>query len=512
MSSGVLHLKSFGQVSNAAQTLRLNLTPVGTSDYSFSVFRDGLSVYSSGLVSGNSSNITIPAVINSNYTVQINTVTSIAFSNIAWNYSYYDSESQSTVNENYETSGSVTVPLEFEFSITQQIPKMKVLDFLTSIFKMFNLVAYVDGSEVVVKTLDRYYADGLDYDITKYIDVSESQTNSVLPFREIVFGYEGLGSFLANRHNELFNEDWGTEEYKTNNSSIFTGGVYQYKIPFEHMKFERLIDIKENATPSFPTTDIQWGYCVDDKQEAYIGKPIVFYMALKTQEMSFVNETDPETNVPTDHTPIQTYFAPANSNLHFPDLENRQSINFSPESDEWELTPNRRSLFNEYHSNYISGIFNKSNRLVKMSAYLPLRLLLKYTLADRFQVAGKSYKINSIETDFYTGKSQLELLSDFAPAVLDLVPPTAPTNLRLLQGSETSNGFTINWDAATDNIGVTGYIIDLQQDFYTTVGDVLTYTFTGLTGNTTYTVGTYATDAAGNVSPISNIITVTTPQ
>ena len=131
-----------------------------------------------------------------------------------------------------------------------------------------------------------------------------------------------------------------------------------------------------------------------------------------------------------------------------------------------------------------------------MSAYLPLRILLKYNLSDRFQVAGKSYKINSIETDFYTGKSQLELLTDYAPAVIDLVPPTAPTNLSLVQGSQTSSGFEVNWTAATDNVGVTGYIIDLQQDFYTTVGNVTSYTFTGLQGGTNYRVAIYATDAA----------------
>ena len=57
-------------------------------------------------------------------------------------------------------------------------------------------------------------------------------------------------------------------------------------------------------------------------------------------------------------------------------------------------------------------MFNESNRLTKITAYLPLRILYKYTLADRFVVSGKSYKINSIETDFYTGKSEIELLSD----------------------------------------------------------------------------------------------------
>ena len=511
MTNSLLRLKSFGQVDGSNNLLKLNLTPIQASastNYSFIVFRDGVSVYSSGIISGSVGNLNIPVVINTDYSIQISTTESISFGNISWNYSYYDSETESTVNEDYVTSGTVAIPETFEFVITQQMPKMKVLDFLTAIFKMFNLVAYIEGTEIIVKTLDDYYLEGITHDITKYIDVSESQTNSVLPFREIVFGYEGLGSFLANKHNELFNEEWGTEEYKTENSSIFTGGIYQYSIPLEHMKFERLLNI-ENINPP---TNIQYGYCVDDKQESYIGKPIVFYIALKTQEISFVDEVDPIDNTPSTHVPIQTYYVPANSNLIAPDLEDRQSINFSPESDEWELTPNKRSLFNKYHSNYISGIFNKTNRLTKMTAFLPLRVLLRYTLKDRFVISGKSYKINSIETNMYDGKSQLELLSDYAPAIIDLEPPTAPTNLTLVQGSETDEGFSITWTAATDNVAVTGYIIDLQQDFYKTIGNVTAYTFTGLDGGTLYKVALYATDAAGNVSPISNIIEVTTGQ
>ena len=513
ISNGVLLLLGFGQTAGVQKVLRTNLvvsSGSASTSYSFNVLRDGLSVYSSGLISGSVFNINIPVNINSSYTIQINTTSPILFQNISWNYSYYDTEQQSTVNEDYNTS-SVTISQSFDFNITQQIPKMKVLDFLTAIFKMFNLVAYVEGTEIVVETLDAYYADGESYNITKYIDVEESQVNSVLPFREIVFGYEGLGSFLTKRHNELFNEEWGTEEYNTEDSSIFTGGIYKYKIPFEHMKFERLIDINQTASPSFPTTNIQWGFSVDNNQDSYIGKPLVFYIARQTADISFVDIVDGN-NEPDSHVKIENYFAPANSNLSLPVFTDRQSINFSPESDEWELTPNKKSLFNSYHSNYISGIFNKTNRLTKMTALLPLRVLLKYTLRDRFIVFGKSYKINSIETNMHNGKSQLELLSDYAPSVIDLVPPTAPTSLSVVQGSETSDGFTITWTAGTDNIAVTGYIIDLQQDFYTTIGNVTSYTFTGLNGGTLYQVGLYATDAAGNVSPISNIVTATTNQ
>jgi hypothetical protein len=510
MFNNSLRLKSFGQVSGPNEVLRVNLiaqSGYSSVPYSFEVLRDGLSVYSSGIITGDANNINIPATTGSNYKIQINTTVSMVFKDISWNYSYYDSETQSTVNENYFTQSAIAIPQTFDFNIAQQVPKMKVLDFLTSIFKMFNLVAYIEGETVVVEHLDDYYLAGNSYDITKYIDTSESRVDSVIPFREIIFGYDGLNTFLANRHNQLFNEDWGTEEYSTENSSIFTGGIYQYKIPFEHMKFERLLDVSSINPP----TSIQWGYSVDDKQDSHIGKPLVFYMASQTADISFAYDVDADDNINL-RKKIETYFAPANSNLILPNFLDRQSINFSPESDEWELTPNKKSLFNSYHSNYISGIFNKTNRLSKMTAFLPLRILLKYSLKDRFIAYGRSYKINSIETNMQNGKSQLELLSDYAPAVIDLVPPTAPSNLAVVQGSETVDGFSMDWTAGTDNVGITGYIIDIQQEFYRTIGNVTSYTFTGLDAGTTYVVAVYATDAAGNVSPISNIATATTDQ
>ena len=514
MNNNILNITDGASFRNQSLALSLTLASGSTSiPYSINVFRNGIPTYQASNVVGNIIDVPITVSDGSEYTIEISCGQAISFTSAKWTYSYRDGNEDFTY-ENY-VSGSFNITIgSFDFGITQQIPKMKVLDFLTAIFKMFNLVAYVEGSTMIVKDLDTFYANpsnGSPYDITKYVDVNSSQVNSVLPFREVVFGYEGLGTFLAKRHNELFNEEWGTEEYKTEESSIFTGGIYKYKIPFEHMKFERLIDRNQTASPSFPTTNIQWGFSVDNNQDSYIGKPLVFYIARQTADISFIDDVDGN-NEPSSHVKIENYFAPANSNLSLPVFTDRQSINFSPESDEWELTPNKKSLFNSYHSNYISGVFNKTNRLTKMTAYLPLRVLLKYTLRDRFIVSGKSYKINSIETNMHNGKSQLELLSDYAPSVIDLVPPTAPTSLSVVQGSETSDGFTITWTAGTDNIAVTGYIIDLQQNFYTTIGNVTSYTFTGLNGGTLYQVGLYATDAAGNVSPISNIVTATTNQ
>ena len=400
-------------------------TTSSTLPYRISIRKEGVEVANSGsITSGVKFTTELPPEAleaNSQYTAYIQSNSNITFQTLSFvvkrerqQYPLDDPE----IEEKFYSITSFNFNSSFNFSLSQQIPKMKVIDFLTAIFKMFNLVAYVEGDVMVVKTLDDFYANpssNSPYDITKYIDVNESQVNSALPFREVNFSYKGLKTFLAKRHDQLFNEEWGTEEYNGEDSAILSDSIYKIEIPFEHMKFERLLDI-DNPNPP---TDIQCGYCVDDNQQSYIGMPLVFYMARKTLstggKISFIDAVGTvsgEDNVPTSHKEISSYYAPANSDLKYSQAEDRQSINFSPESDEWELVTTTETLFNNYYKNYISSVFNKSNRLTKVTAFLPLRILHKYTLADRFVIAGKSYKINSIETDFYTGKTKLELLND----------------------------------------------------------------------------------------------------
>jgi hypothetical protein len=78
------------------------------------------------------------------------------------------------------------------------------------------------------------------------------------------------------------------------------------------------------------------------------------------------------------------------------------------------LVTSTNSLFEKFYKTYITDTFNSKNRLTKVTAHLPLRILLNYTLADRFILNGKSYKINSVKTELQSGKSQIELLNDFS--------------------------------------------------------------------------------------------------
>lgn len=69
----------------------------------------------------------------------------------------------------------------------------------------------------------------------------------------------------------------------------------------------------------------------------------------------------------------------------------------------------------------------------------------------------------------------------------------------------------LTWDAATDNVGVTGYrIYDDSNNLLASVGNVTNHTLTGLNASTTYNIYVNAVDASGNVGINSTTVQFTT--
>lgn len=372
-----------------------------TIPYSVTVFRNGIETFNTEVTTQNKT-ITFPGqsyANNSDYTVRISHTQNIAFTNIIWELTATEPGESATIDSfstnSYETEAQI------QFEITQQIPEIKVIDFLTGLFKMFNLVAYVDSTgTVVVKTLDNYYTTGINYDISNFVDITKSEIDVALPYKEIVFGYKDTKTLLAAVHNQIENYVWAKEAYNGNEN--LDGGIYKVDLPFAHFKFERLLDLNDSSS-----TDVQWGYCVDDNRESYIGDPFLFYPIRQTSatQISFRDSA-------ASHSPITTYIIPSNS-LDLDSTVSKDNINFKNENNEYEGgTLFTDTLFQKYYSNYIIDIFNNKNRLTKVTAYLPLRILLNFTLADRFDINGRRYKINSIKTNLQDGKSEIELLNE----------------------------------------------------------------------------------------------------
>jgi hypothetical protein len=78
-----------------------------------------------------------------------------------------------------QTSSPLELNAINEIRINQQIPKMKVIDFLTSIFKTFNLTAQVVDGVIEVKSLDSFYDDGGTQDISRLVDIEDITVSRV---------------------------------------------------------------------------------------------------------------------------------------------------------------------------------------------------------------------------------------------------------------------------------------------------------------------------------------------
>jgi len=391
-------LSVFGDV-NSYSIFKLILTTASTESYRVSVLLDGVEVSNSGNVSGTFSfdNIFLD---NGEYTVYIESESSIVFSNIRWDIEY-EPIPDLFYTDTFDT-GSYTHTATFQFNISQQIPDMKVIDFITGIFRMFNLTAFVDKitNEIVVKPLDVFYSSGQPYDISKYIVSDSGSVDVALPFREINLEFEDTETILAKQHDQLAGKIWGKESYTSGQK--LDGEIYNIKLPFSKVKFERLYNVLGGSA-----TTIQYGYFVDDNQDSYFGKPLLFYPIRQTSGTQLSFRPSESTRVA-----LTTYNIPSNS-LSLNSATSKVNINFFAETNEYTNTSDfTDTLFNVYYKNYIVSVFNEKNRLTKLTVYLPLSILLNYTLADRFIINGNSYKINSITTNLENGKSELELLND----------------------------------------------------------------------------------------------------
>ena len=313
----------------------------------------------------------------------------------------------------FSNAATFSTSAVFEFNITQQIPKIKIIDFLSGMFKMFNLTAFVnDLGIIVVRTLDSYYASGSQtpINIDKYLDTKTSKVDVALPFKEINFSYKGLGTLFAKQFEQIWNSGWGSESYKLNNR-IYDAPTENYKVelPFEHMQYERLYDINPSGTGA--STTFQYGYFVDDNFEPYYGEPLLFYPILNNGTSIRIRDEETE-----DEDDITRYFIPSNS-LALDCATSKVNIHFQNEINEYtareagDPTCFTDTLFETKYKTYIQDVFNEKRRLIKVTAYLPMKVYYDLELNDLIELGQDSYKINSLKTDLTTGKTELELLN-----------------------------------------------------------------------------------------------------
>jgi hypothetical protein len=396
---------------------RYTLVYGGGGSYKAEIYTTfGQLVYQSAEVSGNLTinksdlNLqTVPGYIG--LTLFVRTTQAVTFTQIRFDaqYNQYNTYPAIYDNINLYISNFIT-GTEFLFDYQKQMPDITVLNFLSGLFRMFNLTAFVqDDGKIKVQPLNEYYEDNPTYrDITQYVGIEKSTVDAALPYRQVKFEFSDTKSFLANKYGEINNKKWGLLQYN-NEQNDLTGSLYKVTAPFGHFLYERLNDAANGNQLS-----LQWGWSVDKSQNAQLPQPLLFYPVYPgqdTPQISVVTEVD-ENNEPISDTTRLPKSMPFNHYALTPQQGNFQ-LNFATEVSEWTQQTNFSvTLFSAYQK-YISSIFDPRQRITKVEVMLPLAVLLSIQMNDRIIIAGNNYTINKLTTNLSTGKSQLELLNDY---------------------------------------------------------------------------------------------------
>jgi len=373
------------------------------------------------------------------------------------------------------------------FRVGENMPRMKVFDFLINLFKMFNLTVFKRNDELVVEPLQDFYNAGKRYDITEYVDMSKSSVAKLLQFKNILLKYKSKKSQLVQFSDEIQSLPFSEESY---GNDSWDGGSYKVEVDFEKMMYERLFETDDTTV-----TPICQGTMLDKKGEPTIGKPLLLY----------IKDTDPDGYLDLESgggTPTN-YKRPSQI---FENASNRTALNFGQENDEFQLAVTGRNLFETYYQDYIVSLFDAKGRKLNVTAYLPLHIILRYKLNDRFIINGRSYKINTIKTNLLTNKSDLELITELR-SISELENGINPNATRVAQPTVTtkdSNSITLTWTAVSGVTGYKLYVDDAQVDNVTSTG----YKFSSLESDTTYKLGVQASYTNFD-APITNTFETT---
>lgn len=345
--------------------------------------------------------------------IEVNGVQSASISMNAKIQKWYDAgRNSSPVLQEESFYDYVDVSTDAVFNIGNNMPKIKVIDFLTGIFKMFNLTAYVDlNDNVIVETLDDYYTNGTTIDVSKYIKTDNIDVNKNKLYSKIDFEFDKPKTFATINSNELRPDEFGNERIDNTNDDpvlkgilAFDGGKYKVNPKFEKMQYERMTDQTGGAD-----TLICWGWCVTDSQNETVTAPVLHY----AENIDLTNEPytiglDPTAGFDVD---IYRYYRPSNSlsnaSIH------RQSLHFGSEYDEFynDIGSNEVSLFNRYWKNYIISIYKENSRLTILEGIFPTSLITTIELNDVLVINRKKYRINKLDVNITTGKTKLELVT-----------------------------------------------------------------------------------------------------
>jgi len=338
----------------------------------------------------------------------------------------------------YTTTSSNNV-IDSNFIMSENMPKVKIMDFLKGLFNMFKLVVIPqDDGTIYVDTLKNYYLNGSLIDVTKYIDFESYDVDRGVILNEINFLYEEPTTILNRTFEDNTSIAYGDEELilKDSAGEVLDGTKLEFTLPFETVLFERLTETDGSYT------NIQYGAIIDEELKPVNPKMVLFYNVLQPlngDDVAYITAGGVKDSITTSiNMPSHTlgFFRP------------NFSLLFGAEFNTWDSTLITATLYKNYHENYILSIFNIKKRNFKYTAILPLNVLMALELNAILKVGNQFCRIDSFNTNLINGKTTLNLINSFEDVVVGAFIVTVDDFLLTPRAQQVSSDVTNTEDLA----------------------------------------------------------------
>jgi hypothetical protein len=276
-------------------------------------------------------------------------------------------------------------------------PDLKLIDLITGLIKMFNLVIISqDETTYELIPLELYYNNGRYNDISANIISDDIELKKTSMYKNINFKYQKSENILNTKFDDLFlstrNFSYGDLAYEQIDS--LESSTFAVELPFENAMYER----KSNSnfqTITFKKNDLT----------NYLPKPLLMYD-------NGVQGVTPNIRIDLltgGHQHIIQYRRFSNDYNNGTIL----TLNWGEEISTWFLSSASNGLYKRHYENYLGNIFNIKSRLVIVKCYFNPVELIDIKLNDRIIIRDKKYTINKMTTDLTSGETTMELLTDY---------------------------------------------------------------------------------------------------
>jgi hypothetical protein len=299
------------------------------------------------------------------------------------------------------------------FAISQNVPSMKVLDFLQGIMKMYKLIiSPTSTTSFYIAPINQFYRGGQTWNLTQYIDQNKIDITKPVVYKTIDFNFEKTENVLGKKFRKLFDPTRDKVGYGdlSGEYDIDNKEKLEVKVPFENMMFERMPVI--SGPNSGVVSNVVIGQSIkanisETEFEKNKSKPILFY------NNGVISLTD---------NPVIVSFGGNTSSLDYSylvgnsndELYNQvtQTLNFGSEVDPFLQGELSQSLFSNYWQDWIETIYDEKQRKVKCTGYLPPIIINELSLDDRIIIGSNRYKISDYKVELNTGRTDFNLFVD----------------------------------------------------------------------------------------------------